>query len=121
MKIVYSHSDSSHLHNLANLLVENGIPATVQGENTGRIMPFAFFQASLWIYIDSQYDESVALIADPDYEVKAPVDMAEFEKITKDAGSAKSVNKALIDLLLYAIFLIACGFVLIKVLQWLQT
>lgn len=56
------------------LLRSRGIPSHLQS-NRGR------FQAKhlLWVSLDDQYEDALAVLSDPEHVVTAPVDIAEYE------------------------------------------
>ncbi|MEJ1297225.1 MAG: hypothetical protein RPU64_16995 [Candidatus Sedimenticola sp. (ex Thyasira tokunagai)] len=103
MKMLTRDSDTHYLNDLRWRLERNGIPAVVQGEDTARmIIPRFGFQPTLWVYFDEQYHEAVQLIENPEYIVKAPIDMDEFKKMQPRGHQKRNeLNAALIHLLLY--------------------
>jgi hypothetical protein len=123
MKLVTRDEDKMYLQKLKELLEENGIPAVVQGENTARILPpFLMSQAGLWVYLDQQFEDAVNLMMDADHKVTTGIDVDEFYKAQPaEKEQTTLLNKALIDLALFAIYICIGMFVIIKILELLST
>ncbi len=123
MKLLTKDEDKLYLQELKELLEVNGIPAVVQGENTARILPpFFMSQAGLWVYLDQQFEDAVHLMMDANHKVTTGIDVDEFYK-AQPAGEEQTnlLNKALIDLALFAIYICIGMFVIIKLLELLST
>ena len=111
MKLLTSSSDSQYLSSMKHLLDENGIPAFVSNEDTNRMIPIGIAKASLWVYIDEQYDEAMMLLKDPDYEVINKVDMETFHELENSMEDSKtSLVGALRDLLIRGVVLLMAMF-----------
>lgn len=123
MKLVTKSTDTNYLYSLAGLLEANGIPATIQGENTARmITPFLMTQPGLWVYLDEQLHEAIQLIHDNEYIVKNKIDVEEFYKLNINITSDTSVmNKVYIRLGLSVASWMLAAFILLKLLIWLTT
>ncbi|MCU7806042.1 MAG: DUF2007 domain-containing protein [Candidatus Thiodiazotropha sp. (ex Lucinoma borealis)] len=123
MKMLTRDSDPQYLNELKNRLEINGIPAVVQGENTARmIIPRFGIQPTLWVYLDEQYPEAIQLIENPEYKVKAQIDMAELKRIEPTEYQKRNqLNAALIHLLLYSGAIMLGIIAFIWFLEWLQT
>jgi hypothetical protein len=79
MKLLAKNGDVQYLQSLRQRLEENGIPATIQGENTARMLvPSVAFEPTLWVYIDEQYAEARELLGDPEHVVSNRVDVSSF-------------------------------------------
>ena len=116
MKLLTSSSDSQYLSSMKHLLDENGIPAFVSNEDTNRMIPIGIAKASLWVYIDEQYDEAMLLLKDPDYEVINKVDMETFHELENSMEDSKtSLVGALRDLLIRGVVLLMAMFLFIKI------
>ena len=101
---------------MKHLLDENGIPAFVSNEDTNRMIPIGIAKASLWVYIDEQYDEAMLLLKDPDYEVINKVDMETFHELENSMEDSKtSLVGALRDLLIRGVVLLMAMFLFIKI------
>ena len=115
MKLLTSSSDSQYLASMKHLLDENGIPAFVSNEDTNRMIPIGIAKASLWVYIDDQYDEAKQLLNDPDYEVINKVNMDTFHELESSMKEGTtSLVGALRDLLIRGVVLLMVMFVFIK-------
>ncbi|MET0009842.1 MAG: DUF2007 domain-containing protein [Candidatus Thiodiazotropha sp. 6PLUC4] len=103
MKLLTRSNDTEYLNELKARLESNGIPAVVQGEDTARMLiPRFGFQPTLWVYVDEQFQEALQLIDNPDYKVKAPIDLEAFRKIEPDESEKRAqLNAALLHLMLY--------------------
>jgi hypothetical protein len=101
--MLISNSDITYLQELRVRLESNGIPAVIQGEDTARmILPRFGFQPTLWVFVDEQYNEAMALIENPDYEVEVPIDTETFNALEPDEyQKRRQLNAALIHLMLY--------------------
>ena len=107
MKLLISSGDNEYLYNQQHLLESNGIPAYISSSDSNRVIPFGISKASLWVYLDEQYDEAMQLIKDPDYEVQNKVDVERFREMADEIEQDKSgLNSALRDLLLWSVLLL---------------
>ncbi len=98
MKRVTKNNDTNALYALKGLLEERGIPAFVSDEHTVRMVnPILFSGASLWVYVDEQWADAMALLENPDHEVTDPLDVDRFYA-TLQADNAPVLNKALLRL-----------------------
>jgi hypothetical protein len=121
MKRVIKNADMSDLYVLKTLLESNGIPVFISGEDSGRLLPFLLSRPGLWIYFDEQYDEALALIKDPDYDVVNKVDIEAFYKMVHDPSNPGSSGRsAFLSLVAYLGVIILMLLLAIKLLQWLQ-
>lgn len=123
MKLVTKSTDLSYLHTLKGLLEANGIPATINGENTARmITPFLMTQPSLWVYLDEQIDEAINLVNNNDYTVINQVDVEEFYDLNKNITTDTSTMNAAYIKLGIAVFSWLLGaFILLIILIWFTT
>ncbi len=122
MKLIIKNTDTEELYILKNLLESNGIPVFISGEDTARVLPFLMSKPGLWIFLDEQYDEALKLINDPAYEVSNKIDIDEFYEAAHDSSrDSKSLNSTLAGLALFMGLLILVLFIVINILQWLQS
>ncbi len=123
MKMITRDHNTQYLETLKDRLEGNGIPAVIQGQNTARmIVPISVFQPTLWIYIDEQFDDAVQLIEDPAHIVKSGIDMEAFyDEQPNELEQHNNLNAALIHLALFVGLIMVGMFIIIKVLNWLQT
>ena len=122
MKLIISDADNGHLEAMKVLLEINGIPCFINGKNTSRIMPFIITKASLWVHLSEQENEAHLLMNNPEYDVKNKVDMDEYYKIKNEfKNNPNNLNSALVSLALFMGAIMLGMFILIKVLQWINT
>lgn len=97
MKMLTRDGDQSYLESLMELLESNGIPASIQGTETARmITPRVVAEPSLWIYLNEQFEDAVNLINAPNYKVTAGIDVEEFYS---NQPSDKDLNTQLFNLI----------------------
>jgi len=82
---------------IRDLLESRGIPVF---EQQGRWTPAG---RALFVCINEQYDDAVALLANADHEVRDPVDIEQFEKAERTTGLQQTLNYALLALLAVAL------------------
>jgi putative signal transducing protein len=123
MKLLTKNSDTSYLHTLKGLLEENGIPASISGENTARmITPFLMTQPCLWVYLDEQLEEASKLINNHEYIVENKIDVEEFYNINKEIlNNSSSMNSVYIRLGLTVFGWLAAAFAIFFILVKLTT
>ena len=123
MKLITKSTDTGYFHTLKGLLEANGIPATINGENTARmITPFLMTQPSLWVYLDEQVDEALKLVNNNEYSVINKVDVEEFYELNKNITSdTTAMNAAYIKLGITVFSWLLGAFILLKILTWLTT
>ena len=123
MKLVTRSTDTSYLYALKGLLEANGIPASVQGDNTARmITPYLMTQPGLWVYLDEQHQDAINLVNDEDYIVMNKIDVDEFYKLNENITSDTSVmNEAYIKLVVNIFAWLLGAFLVFKFLVWLST
>jgi len=95
MKMLTRDGDQIYLESVMELLESNGIPASIQGTETARmIYPRVVFEPSLWIYLNGQFEDAVNLINDPNYKVTAGIDVEEFysNQPTKEETNTQLFN-----------------------------
>jgi len=123
MKLLTKSSDTSYLHTLKGLLEDNGIPASISGENTARmITPFLMTQPSLWVYLDEQLEEASKLINNHEYIVENRIDVEEFYDINKELlNDSSNMNSVYIKLGFTVIGWLAAAFIIFLILVNLTT
>ena len=115
--------DKQYLLSLKERLEENGIPAVIQGEDTARMtIPAFLLEPTLWVYLDEQFEDAVQLINNPDYQVTSAIDVEEFySREASPEHNESELNKALMDLALFTVFIMVVMFLFTKVLDALST
>ncbi len=88
MKLLFQASDSDYVNQIKLLLESAGIPVFLSNENSFRMKQAMFMNGiGVWVYLESQYEEAIKLINNPDYEVRHPVDLDEFNALLKSRKS----------------------------------
>jgi len=123
MKLLTKSSDTSYLHTLKGLLEENGIPTSISGENTARmITPFLMTQPGLWVYLDEQFEEASKLINNHEYIVVNKINVEEFYDINKEIlNDTTSMNSVYIKLGLTVFGWLAAAFIIFFILVKITT
>jgi len=118
MKLLTKSTDTSYLHTLKGLLEENGIPASISGENTARmITPFLMTQPGLWVYLDEQFEEASKLINNHEYTVLNKIDVEAFYDMNKEIlNNSSSMNSVYIKLGLTVFGWLAAAFIIFFIL-----
>ncbi len=111
MKLLIDSDDNEYLSNQQHLLESNGIPAYISNRDSNRVIPFGISKAGLWVYMDEQYDEAMALLKDPNYVVQKQIDMAQFRELAEEIEQDRSgFNATMRDLLLGSVLLLTAIF-----------
>ncbi len=120
MKMITTSSDVAYLGSLQARLEQCGIPAVVQGENTARmITSMLMTQPSLWIYLDDQFEDALALVNDPDHQVAEPIDVDEFYRLNENVSNDTALmNEALVRLAVTAAGWLLAFYILFRLLVW---
>jgi len=121
MTLVTKDSDTLYLVELKQRLEDNGIPAFVGSEDEARALtPLVMASAGLWIYLEHQYDDALALINDPTHEVTSGVDVAAFhQKRPDEAQQTSKLMRILIQVGVYGALLALGGFFIVALLDTL--
>ncbi len=89
MKILFHSTRKAQIDTAKALLEANGIPAFIGSENSGPAMGGILANKyTLWACLESQYDEALTLLNNPDYEVKNPVDIADYYRFVRQSSFA---------------------------------
>jgi len=91
-----------------------GIPVFVSGENyTNLKIPFMPHNLGVFVYLDDQYHDATALIANPSHKVASPVDINAFYRELEDTENKEHLHKATNNFLgLVFVLIIVLGFVM---------
>jgi hypothetical protein len=94
MRLIALINDPDARGRVRTLLEDNGIPVfQQQGSRDPRGAQATF------VCIDSQYDDAIALLANPNHEVREPVDVQEFHRHADTSGSPQLLRAVLLVLL----------------------
>ena len=115
MKFLCSASSHEELQPLVALLESNGVAVILQNVDSNRVVYQPAVALDLWIAIDGQYEDALALMKNADHEVQNPVNINEFHqewnRIKSEPNSMKSLNSGIVSTLL--------GIILTILLIWL--
>jgi len=81
VKLLAVLDDEDEALSLVGLLEDNGIPI-FQKTRSGKLT----YQAHIWVCLDSQFDDAVALKRNPDHEVREPVDVKSYYEQSRTYG-----------------------------------
>lgn len=85
--------DPGERQRIRDLLEGRGIPVF---EEQGRWTPAG---RALFVCINAQYDDAIALLANENHEVRDPVDVTQFENAERTSGLQQALKYALLALL----------------------
>ncbi len=106
MRLIAQTNDAGERERVRALLEDNGIPV-FQQQGYRAPGPKATF-----VCIDAQYDDALALLANPDHEVREPVDVQAFHGRADTSGSPQLLKASLLVLLGV---LLACALLVVLV------
>ncbi|MGD8785548.1 MAG: hypothetical protein PVG75_13980 [Thioalkalispiraceae bacterium] len=96
MKYVDKTATLDEANQIKTLLESRGIPAFVSNKRYARLSPpFTPYYLGVFIYIDSQYEDALALINNPEHTVKQPVDVTEFYQLLDRPEHKQAVYQAM--------------------------
>ena len=82
MELVYTTSSIDEANEIKDKLENAGIPVMITGENVSRIqLPFLSSNLGVFVYINNQYDDAMAVIKNSDHQVTTAVDIVAFYKV----------------------------------------
>jgi hypothetical protein len=109
MKILFHSADKTEIYSAKLLLAGKGIPTFIGGENSGPSLGFVNADKyTLWVCLESQYDDAISVLKYPDHEVKEPVDQIDFQDYID--LSMKDINKVLLKEIMWPAIIILCVF-----------
>lgn len=111
MELVYTTSSLDEANQIKDKLESAGIPVMISGENVSRIqLPFLSNNLAVFIYINNQYDDAMALIKDEQHQVTSAVDVDAFYKVIESTEMKRylnsKTNQMIIGLFLFVIFIL---------------
>ncbi len=109
MQILFHTTEKAEALNTKILLELRGIPTFIGSENSGPAFGFiAANKYTIWVCLDEQYQDAVALLDNPDHEVTTGIDVDEYYKAVEEQ-TKKTTNKTkdglMLGLVLFAIFI----------------
>ena len=79
MKSLGFFNDSSECEQIRDLLASRGIPTFLATSYRAR-------RGALFVCIDAQFDDALAVLKNPEHEVAQPVDVEEFQRAAQTQG-----------------------------------
>lgn len=109
MQILFHTTEKAEALNTKILLELHGIPTFIGSENSGPAFGFmAANKYTLWVCLDEQLQDAVALLENPEHEVTTAIDVDEYYKAIEEQ-TAKSTSKTkdglMLGLVLFAILI----------------
>lgn len=111
MELVYTTSSADEANEIKNRLENAGIPVMISGENVSRIqLPFLSNNLGVFIYINNQYDDAMALIKDNNHKVTSSIDVDAFYKVVESKEMKRyldnKTNQMIAGLFLVVMFIL---------------
>lgn len=118
MELVCQTTDKAKAHEIQSLLEENGIPASIAGEQLHDInwqhIPNGL---SVWVYINEHLPDAKHLIENPKHCVAHPVNIEEFYQQTQHANNSEALVRFVRSLFMWVlglVFAMIVGYVLFR-------
>jgi hypothetical protein len=94
MRLLGNFHDPDERTRVANLLESHGVPVFWQGG-----LSFGLSRYALFVCLDEQYSDALALLTNENHEVRNPVNIEQFEKAERTFGLKLELKYALLVLL----------------------
>jgi hypothetical protein len=94
MRLLSNFHDPDERTRVGNLLESHGIPVFRQGG-----MSFGLSRHALFVCLDEQYSDALALLKNANHEVRNPVNIEQFEKAEQTFGLNTELKYGLLILL----------------------
>lgn len=116
MRLVLKSNDASEAHAFAQLLEAKGIPSEYLEHGLRNIGTHIPGGNEVWIYVNSQYDDAMSLLSDPDHEVVNKIDVEEFNHLYDSPQGKQDVQLIQQRFIKYVFILlgVVIAYVLIK-------
>jgi hypothetical protein len=115
MKLLFESTDRDEIYSTRILLESRGIPVFIGNEdsaiNFGPLHPARNY--SLWVYIDEQCEDALALLDNIDHEVRRPVDIEKYSQSLEQLSTQnrqKLFNGLMLALILAIALVVALAF-----------
>ena len=96
MKFVYQAHTLEEANEIKYLLENAGIPTSISNKRFAQLnVPFIPHTLGIFIYIDSQYDDAIALINNTNHQVSEPVDVDAFYTMLESTSHKEAVHHAM--------------------------
>ena len=92
MQLIGQYHNESEADLIAAKLEEQGILTFISGRESLRLMRYraGIFDVGLWVVLDHQYDDAIALLNDPGHTVESPLTAEEMAYLRAQASSQSS-------------------------------
>jgi len=97
MELVYQSADQIEVNNIKSLLEDNGIPSFITNENTNNLRRHSFTGMGVFIHINTQREEAIKLINNPNHIVKNKVDIIKYYEHINNTVNQSEVNNFIIN------------------------
>ena len=116
MKLLFESANRAEIDGARLLLESKGIPVFVGNEDTARTMSWLFVtrEYGLWILVEQQYEDAMALLGNADHEVRVTVNMEEYNRSFEQLHS-RNMQKIFNWLMLFLVAMIGVVFVLVAI------
>lgn len=96
MKFVYQAYTLAEANEIKELLENAGIPASISNKGFSQLhVPFIPHTLGVFIYINTQYNDAIALINNKNHDVAEPVDVNEFYRILNSTSHKEAMHHAM--------------------------
>jgi Putative prokaryotic signal transducing protein len=111
MQILFHTTEKQEALNVKMVFELKGIPVFIGSENAGPAIGFiGANKYTVWVCLDDQYQDAVALLENPDHEVTSGIDVEDYYKHI-ESESVKSANKNDERLMLALVLIVISGFI----------
>jgi hypothetical protein len=113
MKLLLQTIEQAEIVKIRLLLESRGIPVYIGNEIAARYFGFMYPARlfALWIPLDHQYDDAVALLKDETHEVEKPVDISHYYE-SIEAARTDSTEQVYNGIMLAFVLILILGFIL---------
>jgi len=107
MKSILHSADKTEIYKAHLLLAGKGIPTFIGNANSGPALGFVYADRyTLWVCLEFQYEDAIAVLKNPEHDVQEPVDQIDFQNYID--SSMKGINGILLAKVKWPIIAILC-------------
>ena len=121
MKLIFETINKSEAEEIKSLLEDNGIPATMSNEYMHDIRRYGANSLGVWIYINTQEDDALKLIENPDYKVTSPVSIGEFYSHVNSSVAKEKTYQLIFKASAYSLVILCLLIMVVYVINKTQT
>ena len=104
MKFLCSAATHEELQPIVALLERNGVAVILQNADSNRVVYQPAVAVDVWVALDGQYEDALALMSNADHEVQHPVNINEFHqewnRAKSDPNSMKTFHSGIVTTLI---------------------